>query len=300
MAPKEPAMQPAGSGSARRRAGRDDAAAPGAGKRKTGAAATERDREDLSRRGAGALPARHAGRGGFVERLVTFWSNHFCVSASKGGLVRILAGCVRARGDPPACARQIRRHAARGGAASGDAAVPRQPAIARAELARGHQPQARTERKSRARDPRTAHARRRRRLYAGRRHVAGAHHHRLDLCRPGRAASATPGTFVFNVNAHRARARTRCSARAIRTPAWRRAQAALRDLARHPSTAKFIATKLVRHFVADDPPPALVARLPQRFTKTDGDLQGGRARAARCRRSLEGAADQDPHALRIR
>ena len=29
---------------------------------------------------------------GFVERLVTFWSNHFCVSASKGGQVRILAG----------------------------------------------------------------------------------------------------------------------------------------------------------------------------------------------------------------
>ena len=38
-------------------------------------------------------------------------------------------------------------------------------------------------------------------------------------------------------------------------------EAALADIARHPSTAKFIATKLARHFVADDPPPALVARL---------------------------------------
>ncbi len=49
-------------------------------------------------------------------------------------------------------------------------------------------------------------------------------------------------------------------------------EAALNDLARHPSTAKFIATKLARHFVADDPPPALVARLADTFRKTDGDL----------------------------
>ncbi|HBB97819.1 MAG TPA: hypothetical protein DC054_20755, partial [Blastocatellia bacterium] len=31
-------------------------------------------------------------------------------------------------------------------------------------------------------------------------------------------------------------------------------------LAHQPATAKFIATKLVRRFVADDPPPALVDR----------------------------------------
>src|SRR5262249_7671574 len=30
--------------------------------------------------------------GGFVERLVVFWSNHFCISANKGGLARIWAG----------------------------------------------------------------------------------------------------------------------------------------------------------------------------------------------------------------
>ena len=39
------------------------------------------------------------------------------------------------------------------------------------------------------------------------------------------------------------------------------------------STAKFIATKFARHFVADDPPPALVTRLQDTFTKTDGDLK---------------------------
>jgi len=50
-------------------------------------------------------------------------------------------------------------------------------------------------------------------------------------------------------------------------------RAVLADLARHPATAKHIATKLARHFVADDPPPALVHRLTQRFLETDGDLE---------------------------
>src|SRR6185295_9293662 len=44
-------------------------------------------------------------------------------------------------------------------------------------------------------------------------------------------------------------------------------------LAHHPSTAKFVATKLVRHFVTDDPSPALVDRVAATFTKTDGDIR---------------------------
>jgi uncharacterized protein (DUF1800 family) len=44
-------------------------------------------------------------------------------------------------------------------------------------------------------------------------------------------------------------------------------------LAHHPSTAKFISLGLARHFVADHPPQALVDRMAQTFTKTDGDLR---------------------------
>lgn len=44
-------------------------------------------------------------------------------------------------------------------------------------------------------------------------------------------------------------------------------------LAHHPSTAKFIATKLCRNFVADDPSPALVARVAAAFTKSNGDIR---------------------------
>ena len=44
-------------------------------------------------------------------------------------------------------------------------------------------------------------------------------------------------------------------------------------LARHPSTARFISTKLAQRFVADDPPQALIDRMAHTFTKTDGDLR---------------------------
>src|SRR5262249_30425666 len=50
-------------------------------------------------------------------------------------------------------------------------------------------------------------------------------------------------------------------------------RAVLRDLAVHPSTATHVATKLARHFVADEPPPALVARLAKVFQETAGDLR---------------------------
>ena len=44
-------------------------------------------------------------------------------------------------------------------------------------------------------------------------------------------------------------------------------------LARHPATARFIAGKLVRRFVADEPPPALVERVAATFRATDGDIR---------------------------
>ena len=71
---------------------------------------------------------------------------------------------------------------------------------------------------------------------------------------------------------HISRDRKCCSARPIEDSGLSQGEAALADIARHPSTAKFIATKFARHFVSDEPPPALVARLQEVFRKTDGDL----------------------------
>jgi uncharacterized protein (DUF1800 family) len=44
-------------------------------------------------------------------------------------------------------------------------------------------------------------------------------------------------------------------------------------LAKHPSTAKFISTKLARRFVSDNPPPSLVARMGDTFKSSGGDIR---------------------------
>jgi uncharacterized protein (DUF1800 family) len=82
----------------------------------------------------------------------------------------------------------------------------------------------------------------------------------------------TPGSFIFNANAHQPGPQ-RLLGRIYEDNGLAQGEAALADIARHPSTAKFIATKFARHFVADDPPPVLVARLQDVFHKTDGDLK---------------------------
>jgi uncharacterized protein (DUF1800 family) len=43
-------------------------------------------------------------------------------------------------------------------------------------------------------------------------------------------------------------------------------------LTKHPSTAKFISTKLARRFVSDNPPQSLIAKMAQTFQSSDGDI----------------------------
>jgi uncharacterized protein (DUF1800 family) len=50
-------------------------------------------------------------------------------------------------------------------------------------------------------------------------------------------------------------------------------RAVLADIARHPATSRHIALKLARHFVADEPPPDLIAKLDKSFKDSDGDLK---------------------------
>ena len=77
---------------------------------------------------------------GFVERLVVFWSNHFCISANKGGLARMWAGSFEREAIRPHVLGRFRRHAESGRTAPGDAVLSRQPAIARAGFARRPKP----------------------------------------------------------------------------------------------------------------------------------------------------------------
>jgi uncharacterized protein (DUF1800 family) len=44
-------------------------------------------------------------------------------------------------------------------------------------------------------------------------------------------------------------------------------------LVHHPSTAKFVSTKLARRFVSDNPPPALIERMTKTFQSSDGDIR---------------------------
>ena len=87
----------------------------------------------------------------------------------------------------------------------------------------------------------------------------------------GRFAQAEPGRFVFRPELHEPGAKVVLGRRYV-DEGFGQGAAVLRDLARARPTAHFIATKLTRHFVADDPPPAVVARLTDAFTHSGGDL----------------------------
>jgi uncharacterized protein (DUF1800 family) len=78
-------------------------------------------------------------------------------------------------------------------------------------------------------------------------------------------------TFRFVPALHEPGART-VLGRAYAEGGEQQARAILHDLATAPATAGHIAAKLARHFVADDPPPALVQRLADTFQRTAGDL----------------------------
>ncbi|MBT8088389.1 MAG: DUF1800 domain-containing protein, partial [Gammaproteobacteria bacterium] len=87
----------------------------------------------------------------------------------------------------------------------------------------------------------------------------------------GRFADGDPGKFHFRDNIHQPGAQTLLGTRYAQ-PGVRQGEAVLRDLATHPSTARFIATKLARHFVADDPPPQLLDKLAAAFIDSGGKL----------------------------
>jgi uncharacterized protein (DUF1800 family) len=80
-----------------------------------------------------------------------------------------------------------------------------------------------------------------------------------------------PGNFVFAPPLHEPGTRT-IMGKSYPQDGEQQAQAVLADLGAHQATARHIATALARHFSADNPPPALVARLEQTFLTSRGDL----------------------------
>jgi uncharacterized protein (DUF1800 family) len=87
----------------------------------------------------------------------------------------------------------------------------------------------------------------------------------------GRLAGGEPGRFYFRENLHQPGAKVLLG-KTYTEEGIRQGEAVLADLSRRPETARFIATKLVRHFIADDPPSAAVERVARVFLKSGGDL----------------------------
>jgi uncharacterized protein (DUF1800 family) len=208
---------------------------------------------------------------GFVERLVAFWSNHFCISANKGELARMWAGSFEREAIRPHVLGRF-----------GDMlkAVEQHPAMlffldnqqSLGPDSRAGQNRKRGLNENLAREIMELHT-----LGVG---GGYAQEDVTSLARiitgwtfAGRQGQlGAPGSFVFNANAHQPGPQ-QLLGKSYEAGGIAQGEAALADIARHPSTAKFIATKFARHFVADDPPPALVARLRDAFTKSDGDLR---------------------------
>lgn len=82
-----------------------------------------------------------------------------------------------------------------------------------------------------------------------------------------------PGTFIFRPGVHDNGEKVVLGHKIPAGGGVKDGLMVLDILAHHPATAKFIATKLVRRFVSDTPPPALVDRVAQTYAKSDGDIR---------------------------
>jgi uncharacterized protein (DUF1800 family) len=115
-------------------------------------------------------------------------------------------------------------------------------------------------------------------LQQGQRGRAGQRQGRPARGRGGRGAilpvfrQPQPGEFVFNELAHD-RGEKVILGQKFPGRGIREGETVIRMLAHHPSTAHFLATKLVERFVSDTPDPAFVEELAQVFLETDGDLR---------------------------
>ncbi|MEP4783582.1 MAG: DUF1800 domain-containing protein, partial [Erythrobacter sp.] len=93
----------------------------------------------------------------------------------------------------------------------------------------------------------------------------------VPSARAQRRVERQPNGAIFATSRHEPGAR-RVLGRNYAEGGASQALSILDDLAKHPSTARFVATKLARHFTQDTPDPKLIARLEQAFMRSGGDL----------------------------
>ncbi len=216
------------------------------------------------------LEAAKAPVAGFGERLVLFWSNHFCISARKSGADRILAGAYE---------REVIRPHVFARFEDMLLAAEKHPAMlvyldneqSMGPNSRGGQRQQKGLNENLAREILELHT-------LG---VDGGYTQE-DVTSLARIITGwrfarndnqfgEEGHFVFNPNLHEP-GDHKLMGVVYREDGEAQGEEALLTLARHPSTARHIARKLATHFVSDTPDPALVSRLEKAFRDTGGDL----------------------------
>ena len=207
---------------------------------------------------------------GFLERLVWFWSNHFCVSADKGN-VRQICGAYE---------REVIRAHVLGRFSDMLLAAESHPAmLIYLDNARSIGPdsiaglrQKRGLNENLAREILELHTLGVRTVYTQEDVTRFANVITGWTFVPFRQDPVRGGEFEFNPRMHQPGAQT-VIGRSYPDAGMQQGRDVLAVLARHPATAKHVAAKLARHFVADEPPPALVERLAKRFLATQGDLK---------------------------
>jgi len=210
-------------------------------------------------------------RAGFAERLVAFWSNHFCISANKSQFARISVGAFEREA--------IRPHVL-GRFSDMLFAVESHPAMLHyLDNAQSIGPQSAVGIKQKrglnenfAREIMELHT-------LG----VGGGYSQQDVTSLARVLTGwtsvgangkegEPGTFYFNQDAHEPGTQLLLG-KSYPQYSVAQGEAVLIDLARRPSAAHFIATKFARHFVSDQPSEALIHHLATVFQETDGDLK---------------------------
>ena len=220
----------------------------------------------------------------FMERLVHFWANHFAISVDKIQ-VRALAGAYEFEAIRPNILGKFRDILM--------VAITHQAMVIYLDQARSIGPNSQFA----TRVTRNATTGQNRRIGINENlareimelHTLGVHggYNQTDVTefakaltgltimnqqRAQRGGSVTIGQTYFEESFHENGPRN-ILGKTYRQNGMAQPLAVLEDLAKHPSTARNIATKLARHFAGDNPPPRLVDELATTFQNTNGDLK---------------------------
>ncbi len=213
---------------------------------------------------------------GFVERLVAFWSNHFAVSVAKSNIGRAAAGAFE---------REAIRPYVTGRFTDMVRAVEQHPVMLNfLDNAQSIGPNSKAGRNRKA----GLNENLAREILELHTMGVGSGYTQNDVTELAKIITGwtivgregklgEPGAFAFNPNAHEPGPAT-VLGRVYDHGGVAQGEAALADIARQGAVATHIARKFARHFVADNPDPALVARLAKAFHDSDADL-GALARA---------------------